>query len=149
RWLVERMLRAGQLGPDSEPIARGGLAHAGLKDTFEGLRRETGSARLTASRLEVARELMRHALAGRGREFALPAMPERGPGVRRRLESDLARYLQRIACSSSALEPIHCELAFGFQDSEDGSLPALDLGEGLTLRGRIDRVDLSADGAAV
>jgi ATP-dependent helicase/DNAse subunit B len=149
RWLVERMLRAGQLGPDSEPIARGGLAHAALKDTFEGLRRETGSARLTASRLELARELMSNALAAREGEFALSVMPERGPGVRRRLESDLTRYLRKMAGSSSALEPIHCELAFGFQDSEDGALPALDLGRGLTLRGRIDRVDLSADGGAV
>jgi ATP-dependent helicase/DNAse subunit B len=148
RWLVERRLRARQLEPDPEPIARGGLAHAALKDTFEGLRLQTGSARLTAGRLGLARELMSKALAEHERGFVLSLMPERRPAVRRRLEADLSRYLEKVAGSSSArLEPIHCELAFGFQDS--GSLPALDLGGGLTLRGRIDRVDLSDDGAAV
>jgi hypothetical protein len=30
RWLVERMLRPGDLDPDPEPLARGGLAHAAL-----------------------------------------------------------------------------------------------------------------------
>jgi ATP-dependent exoDNAse (exonuclease V) beta subunit len=150
RWLVERMLRARPLEPDSEPIARGGLAHAVLKDTFEGLRRETGSARLKASRLELARELMGNALVEREREFALSVRPERRPGARRRLEADLARYLRAVAGGSSArLEPVHFELAFGFQDAEDGGLPAVDLGGGLTLRGRIDRVDLGDEGAAV
>jgi ATP-dependent helicase/DNAse subunit B len=150
RWVVERMLGARQLEPDSEPIARGGLAHAVLRDTFEGLRRETGSARLTPGRLQLARELMSRALAEHELEFALSWRPERRPAARRRLESELSRYLQGMAGSSSArLEPIHCELAFGFADTEDGGLPALDLGGGLTLRGRIDRVDLSDDGAAV
>jgi ATP-dependent helicase/DNAse subunit B len=151
RWLVERTLRARQLDADPEPIARGGLAHAVLKDTFEGLGREAGSARLTGSTSELAAELMRKALAEHEQEFALSVMSERRPGVRRRLEADLTRYLDQVAGSSSPrLEPIHCELGFGFQDdAAQGGPPALDLGGGLTLRGRIDRVDLSDDGAAV
>jgi ATP-dependent helicase/nuclease subunit B len=150
RWLVERMLRAKQLEADSEPMARGGLAHVALKDTFEALRRETGSARLTVSQLGLAGELMREALNDNEREFPLSAVPERRPGARRRLEADLLRYLGHVAQSGTgSLEPRYFELAFGFEDADAGSLPALDLGGGLMLRGRIDRVDVGEDGTAV
>src|SRR5205807_6689898 len=44
RWLVERVLRAKALGPDPEPLSRGGLAHAGLRQRLAGLRDRTGSA---------------------------------------------------------------------------------------------------------
>jgi ATP-dependent helicase/DNAse subunit B len=155
KWFVQRMLRAEDLDPDPEPLARGGLAHAVLKDTLEGLRERTGSARLTKARLGLARELLREALVRREAEFPLSAALERRPGLRRRLEADLERYLEHAAEQESPLEPTYLELGFGFESSEgdldpalpDPALPALDLGDGLRLRGRIDRVDLAAGGA--
>jgi ATP-dependent helicase/DNAse subunit B len=166
RWLVERLLRAQALDPDAEPLARGGLAHAALRQTLEGLRRETGSARLTPASLRRARELLAGALAEKEAEFALSTAPERRPGYRRRLRADLGRYLEHAAASAEdrpgqpgfALEPTHLELEFGFApdgeggaggDEEPGQLPAFDLGEGVMLRGRIDRVDIGPDGEAV
>jgi ATP-dependent helicase/DNAse subunit B len=178
RWFVERLLRARDLDPHPEPLARGGLAHAALKDTFEGLARETGSARLTPAHLPRACTLLKAALQERAREFPLSVAPERLPGARRRLEADLERYLAHAAGVAPAgavrngrparsdgpsgdgrparngtpqpshLEPTHFELAFGF-DEEENSLPALDLGEGVRLRGRIDRVDVGEGGEAV
>jgi ATP-dependent helicase/DNAse subunit B len=148
RWLVERLLRAEELGPDPEPLARGGLAHAALKDTLEGLKRETGSARLTPARLELARRLLGEALNEHADAFPLSVAPERVPGVRRRLEADLERYLEYAARQESPLEPTYLELSFGFPEEPDG-IPALDLGEGLSMRGRIDRVDVGAGAAAV
>ncbi len=155
RWFVERLLGAGDLEPDAEPLARGGLAHAALHDVLEGLRRETGSARLTPELLPRARELLHAALARHAGERPLSTAPERVPGVRRRLEADLERYLAHAAGERSeagdrerALEPTHFELPFGFPD-EPGGLPALDLGEGVEVRGRVDRVDLAPGGAAV
>jgi ATP-dependent helicase/DNAse subunit B len=193
KWFVERMLRAEDLDPNPEPLARGGLAHAALKDTLEGLRERTGSARLSGARLRLAKELLREALKVREAEFPLSAAPERRPGLRRRLEADLERYLEHAAERESPLEPRYLELGFGFGDrpadeaseaepdtraraglsagglGEDGGLsaggladgggwpigadtaegaglPALDLGDGLRLRGRIDRVDVAAGG---
>jgi ATP-dependent helicase/DNAse subunit B len=165
KWFVERMLRADDLDPEPEPLARGGLAHAVLKDTFEGLRERTGSARLSGARLRLAKELLREALSTREAEFPLSAAPERRPGLRRRLEADLERYLEHAVEQESPLEPTYLELGFGFGDrpageaSEEGrdpaapagladtaGLPALDLGDGLRLRGRIDRVDVAAGG---
>jgi ATP-dependent helicase/DNAse subunit B len=159
KWFVQRMLRAEDLDPNPEPLARGGLAHAALKDTLEGLRERTGSARLTAARLRLAKELLREALARREAEFPLSAALERRPGLRRRLEADLERYLEHAAEQASPLEPTYLELGFGFGSEPDEgaqevdpevpvapALPALDLGEGLRLRGRIDRVDLAGAG---
>ena len=38
QWFVERMLGARDLEPEAEPLARGGLAHAALRQTLERLR---------------------------------------------------------------------------------------------------------------
>jgi hypothetical protein len=158
------MLRAGDLDPEPEPLARGSLAHAALKDTLEGLRERTGSARLTQARLRLARELLLQALGRREAEFPLSAALERRPGLRRRLQADLERYLEHAAEHESPLEPKYLELGFGFGEKEhdadpepsmgstppalssQAQLPALDLGDGLRLRGRIDRVDIDASG---
>jgi ATP-dependent helicase/DNAse subunit B len=153
RWFVERMLRPDSFDPDAEPLARGGLAHAALKDTLEGLRSETGSARLTLGKLARARELLVEALARNEAEHPLSVAPERRPGVRRRLRSDLERYLQYAAEADSPLEPSRLELGFGFAEEDEhgqpSGLPAFDLGGGVTMRGRIDRVDMRGDDAAV
>src|SRR6266566_3231416 len=163
RWLVERMLRAEDLDPDAEPLARGGLAHLALRQTLEGLRRETGSARLTPARLGLARELLGRALEENEPAFTLSAAPERRPGLRRRLRADLERYLEHAAAAAdgadgrSALEPAYLELEFGLPARDEGApagavpqpLPAVDLGGGVMLRGRVDRVDVSPEGEAV
>ncbi len=152
RWFVERMLNPRAFDPDPEPLARGGLAHAALKDTLEGLRRETGTARLSPANVGLARELLRTALAENESEHPLSVAPERRIAVRRRLHADLERYLEYAAEAVSPLEPRDLELGFGFaEDDERGeasSLPAVEVG-GVKLRGRIDRVDVGASGEAV
>ncbi len=152
RWFVERLLRARDLDPDPEPLARGGLAHAALRDTLEGLRRHNGSARLTTERLPAARALLHEALARHAPDFPLSVAPERVPGVRRRLEADLERYLEHAAGGEdgqgSPLEPLHLELGFGFPE-DTPALPPLDLGGGVLLRGRIDRVDVAVEGEGI
>lgn len=155
------MLRPERPQPDPEPLARGGLAHAVLADTLEGLRERTGSARLTPARLALALELLQQALIRHEGRFLLSAHPERRPGARRRLQADLERYLRHAAGGVASTgedrgadlpEPRWLELGFGFQEEEEeeeGGLPALDLGEGLLLRGRIDRIDLTPGGEAI
>jgi ATP-dependent helicase/DNAse subunit B len=152
-WFVERMLRPNAFEPDPEPLARGGLAHAALKDTLEALRVRTGSARLTRSSLELARELLAQALTDNEAQHPLSVAPERRIAVRRRLQSDLERYLEHAAEPASPLEPLALELGFGFAEGDErgeaSELPALELGGGVRLRGRIDRVDVSEQGEAV
>jgi len=149
RWFVERMLRPDSPEPDPEPLARGGLAHAALRDTLAGLRERTGSARLTPARLGLARELLGESLARHAQDYPLSVKPERVPGARRRLEADLERYLRHAVEQDSPLEPSWLELGLGFDDDEEDGLPALDLGGGVRLRGRIDRIDVGPGGEAV
>ena len=146
KWFVERYLRAGEIDPRPEPISRGGLAHAALKSTLERLRERTGSARLTPASLGLAKRLLAEALVEHEPQYPLSVASERVPGARRRLKVDLERYLQCAAEQASPLEPKHFDLEFGFE--QDG-LPALDLGEGIRLRGRIDRVDVGGEQAVV
>ncbi len=141
------MLRPDSPEPDPEPLTRGGLAHAALRDTLEGLRERTGSARVSAARLGLARELLGEALERHAHEFPLSARAERVPSARRRLQADLERYLAHAAAQDSPLEPKWLELGFGFDD-EEGGLPALNLGGGVMLRGRIDRIDVMPGGEA-
>ncbi len=102
-WFVERMLRPDAFDPDPEPLARGGLAHAALKDTLEGLRRETGSARLHARQPRPrARAAGRRRLSANEADRPLSVAPERRAAVRRRLQADLERYLAYAAACASA-----------------------------------------------
>ena len=152
RWFIERILRPGPIDPDAEPLARGGLAHAALRDTLAGLAAESGSARLTPGSLPRALELLGAALQENERRMALSMAPERRPGVRRRLRADLERYLEYAAGAGSTLEPRHLELGFGSAPGGDGGedeLAAFDLGGGVLMRGRIDRVDEDGAGRAV
>ncbi len=146
KWFVERLLRGEEIDPDPEPIARGGLAHAALKQTLERLRERTGSARLSPASVGLAKRLLREALVEQEPNHPLSSAPERVPGARRRLAVELERYLECAAEQDSPLEPTHLELEFGF---EGEALPPLDLGEGVLLRGRIDRVDVGPGGVAV
>jgi ATP-dependent helicase/DNAse subunit B len=147
-WFIERMLSADGLDPEPEPRARGTLAHAVLGETFEALRRERGSARITAPSLQAARKAMRETLARLAETLPLAVAAERIPLARRRLEADLDRYLQHAAQQESPLEPRYVELSFGFP-KEAGGLPPLTLADGVQLRGRIDRVDVDEHGRAV
>lgn len=153
RWYVERMLKPGGLDPDPEPLAQGGLAHEALKDTLEGLREESGSARVTPASLPRARELLQRALQSRESEFQLSVAPERRSAVQRRLASDLARYLDHLAEQEGTLEPRELELGFGFPEHDErgeaSALGPLELGEGVRMLGRIDRVDVDERGEAV
>jgi ATP-dependent helicase/DNAse subunit B len=165
KWFVERLLRAQDIEPDPEPLKRGGLAHAVLKETLERLRECNGSARLTPASVGLAKRLLAEALIELEPSYPLSVAPERLPGARRRLQVDLQRYLECAAEQASPLEPTYLELEFGFaQERGDDSggnaaeaggvggvdmLPPLQLGEGVLLRGRIDRIDLGAAGEAV
>ena len=75
RWYIERILRPASWDPDAEPLRRGGLAHAVLKDTLEGLRERTGGAAVTPANLGTARELLGEALARRERRTSPVGRP--------------------------------------------------------------------------
>ncbi len=123
------------------------LAHAALKDTLEALRRRDGQRAADAGHAGArARAAGRRAFGARGRASAVgrARAPRRASAAR--LRADLERYLAHAAEADSPLEPSELELGFGFDGSDDrgeaSTLPALELGGGFKLRGRIDRIDV-------
>lgn len=137
-WFAERFLRPETLDPDNVHMARGIAAHAALQTTFEAL-----DAPLTSANLEDAERLLGPALLAALSERPIAVDPRRDLAERHRTEADLLRYLAHAADAGSAFLPAHFELGFGVPGAEH---PVVDLGDGLRLRGKIDRVDVSADG---
>jgi len=128
--------------PDPEPMLRGELAHAVLEEALRDLVAEGGGLR--PERLEDAKRHLHAALARHAADARISVNPERLRAALRRLEADLVQYLDHAAHAGSELAPAHFELRFGGEGDELGPAPLAD-GE-LRLAGRIDRVDLSADG---
>jgi ATP-dependent helicase/DNAse subunit B len=138
KWLVESELRPDALEPDPEPMVRGLYAHAVLELTYRRLRERTGEARVTPGNVAEAERILIEALRERESEFRISPKATRVRAAVRRLEVDLLRHLRAEADSGSVFEPLELELEFGME----GSLqPPLEVGDGLAVRGRIDRVD--------
>ncbi len=142
RWLVDQLLRPRPLDPDPEPMRHGLVRHAVLERTLELLAERTGSGRLSPDRLPDALAALDVAMAesaGRG-----------GPAARRagmrRLHADLVRYLEEECEHGAAMAPELLEWRFG--DPRDGE-DALDLGDGLRVTGRVDRIDVDGAGGAI
>ncbi len=153
KWYVETMLNPATLEPEAEPLAQGGLAHEVLHETLEGLRMARGSARLDSASLPLALELLAGALERHEPARPLSVTVEGRAAIARRLRSDLERYLSYAAQAGDGLEPAELELGFGFsaedERGEGSTLAPFDLGEGVRMRGRIDRIDETPAGDAV
>jgi ATP-dependent helicase/DNAse subunit B len=146
KWLVDRLLDPVELDPEPEPLVRGSYAHAVLEGTYNGLRAETGSAKVTAESLATAERILLDTMREKQPEFRISPKETRFRTAVRRLEFDLLRHLRREADRGGVFEPASVELSFGMPDSE---LPALELGDGVQVRGKIDRLDTWNGYAAV
>jgi RecB family exonuclease len=143
RWLVDSLLRPQRVDPDPLPMRRGSLAHAVLERTLRRLGEREGSGRLTPASLPAALEELEAALAEeRSRVADTPAR-----AALRELEVDLRRLLRHEAADGAGLEPRRLEWSFGRADDEHGPLPLP--GAGLGVTGRVDRIDVGADGRAL
>ena len=151
KWLVERELRPDALEPDPEPMVRGRYAHKVLELTYQRLREQTGQARVTPDNLAQAERILLDALRERQSEFRISPKATRVRAAVRRLEVDLLRYLRSESRAGSAFEPAELEMEFGMERDEGMDLlhPPLEVGDGLAIRGRIDRVDVLGEHALV
>jgi ATP-dependent helicase/DNAse subunit B len=144
KWFVERQLDATELLPDPEPMVRGALAHKVLEEALAGHAGEQEPRPLCPGDAPRLRALAHEALQRHAAGYPISANPERLRAALRRLEADLVRYLEWAAHAGSAHAPAHFELTFGGREER----PAVEL-DGLTLRGRIDRIDVGGDGTAM
>jgi ATP-dependent helicase/DNAse subunit B len=136
-WLVEHALRPRELLPEKIWTARGSEAHRVLAGVFETLRAAGDGIRLDRETLPLALELLERALDEGARQLSPLAAVNRAE--RRRLQLEIERFLSLAAESSSRFEPRAIELGFGLEGEE---LAAVEVGGGLELCGRIDRIDV-------
>jgi ATP-dependent helicase/DNAse subunit B len=146
RWFVGHELNPQPLGPDPEPLEDGGLVHEVLERLY---REPPGSAEGPTTDdvgawVATAGELIRTVAAERGWDLEQPQARIRMA----RFEAVLARFLRRDAEGEGPLKPDRELLEASFGRGENDQYPAADLG-GFSLHGRIDRIDVSADGKAL
>jgi RecB family exonuclease len=103
------------------------------------LRRLSAAGALTPDRLPEARAAVRAALEELAGDVTLSVDPARARALHHRLEADLVRYVEAAAASGSAHVPAQFEVAFR----------GLDLGDGVSVAGTIDRIDVSGGRALV
>ncbi len=140
RWLIERELQPLALEPDPDPLVRGGYMHTVIEQV---LRRLGGP--VTRESLPHALEILDEILEQQPHGIA----PGAGAAVRaaaaRGASADLRRYLAHEARDGLDWQPSGLELRFGFDDDPD-SLPPLELGDDVRVRGIVDRVDADDSG---
>jgi ATP-dependent helicase/DNAse subunit B len=135
KWLVDSLLDPEALEPDPEQMVRGAYAHRVLERTFEALGEETGSKRVTPRTLAAAKRILLDKLEAHRGEFRLSPNQTRVRAAVRKLEFDLLRFLDWEAESDSVFTPEHLEHRFGWEEP-------VEMGEGVEVRGSIDRVDV-------
>ncbi len=137
------------------PLDRGKLMHAILASLYRELAAD-GLLPLDGKNLErcMAR-LAGHIeaeLARRGEEL-ITGLPLLWSLEREKLERELRAYLAREAKAGEGMIPLYFELTFGSDAEGDTQLPPAELvlpgGTALAFRGRIDRVDASANGRSL
>jgi ATP-dependent helicase/DNAse subunit B len=141
-WFVDRLLNPRTIDPEVDAKLRGLVAHQALYKFFTGLPREVGADRLPPERVEDGVRLMRRCLD----EALAGVRMDMSELQRRELEQTLWRDLEAAvrleAASELPLEPRRFEVLFGSDRAAPELQRGLDLGDGLALSGKIDRIDV-------
>ncbi|MGZ8716302.1 MAG: PD-(D/E)XK nuclease family protein, partial [Gaiellaceae bacterium] len=146
-WFVERFLDPRSIDAEVDAKLKGSVAHSALFKFFTRVPKELGVEKLEESVADAAVRLMRACLdeALQGQRMEMTEMEAR------ELDSTLWRDLEALVheeCASElALVPRRFEVAFGSERAPQELQRGLDLGDGLTLSGKIDRIDVDPFGA--
>src|SRR5215216_471018 len=141
-WFIDRMVDPKTIDPEVDAKLRGSIAHSALHRFFTGFPKVLGSDRIRPEQVEDAVRFMRQCL-----ERALAGIRlEMSDLQRQELEQTLSRDLERLvraeAAADSPLEPRQFEVSFGMERSAPELQRGLDLGDGVVLSGKIDRIDV-------
>ncbi len=143
-WFVERLLDPKTIDAEVDAKLRGSVAHNALHKFFAGIPKELGIERLDAERLEDALVFLRHCLDDAVNGVRMELTELQRQELDQGLWRDLEAFVRTEASSELPLVPRRFEVSFG---RERSTLGGLDLGDGLTLSGKIDRVDVETFGA--
>jgi ATP-dependent helicase/DNAse subunit B len=143
-WLFERVIDPKTIDAEVDAKLRGSVAHQALFKFYAGLPKEIGADRVTDAALEPALGFLRRCLddALRGGTTRLDLTPLQEAELDESLWRDLENFVRDEAKSLLGLEPKRFEVAFGSDRSAPQLQRGLDLGDGLFLSGKVDRIDV-------
>jgi ATP-dependent helicase/DNAse subunit B len=141
-WLFDRVIDPKTIDAEVDAKLRGQVAHTTLHRFYARLPKELGAEQVPEDRVEDAVRLMRtcldEALGGVRMDTTELQRRELGEGLWR----DLEQVVRDEARSEVPLVPRRFEVGFGSERSAPELQRGLDLGDGLSLGGKIDRIDL-------
>jgi len=142
-WLFERVVDPKSIDAEADAMLRGKVAHQTLYAFYSGLPKELGVDRVTESNVDAAVSFLRRCLddALRG-GVRLELTPLQAAELEEGLWRDLEAFVRDEAGSDLRLEPKQFEVGFGSDRSAPHLQRGLDLGDGIFLSGKIDRIDV-------
>jgi ATP-dependent helicase/nuclease subunit B len=146
-WFFERFLSPRTIDAEPDAMQRGSVAHTALNRFFTRVPAELGVEKLEPGNVDDAKRLMRQCLdeALGGVRMELTEMQLRE--LDQSLWRDLEAVVEEECESGLSLVPRRFEVAFGNDRSAPELQRGLELGPGLTLSGKIDRIDVDPFGA--
>ena len=146
-WFFDRLIDPKEIDRPVDAKLRGSVAHTTLHRFYAGLPKAVGSERVEESLLDRSLEFLGECLEG-----ALAGVKmEMTELERRELEQSLRRDLEQLvrdeAGSELPLVPRRFEVGFGSERSAPELQRGLDLGDGISLSGKIDRIDVDPGSA--
>jgi len=141
-WFLERLIDPKSIDAQADARLRGSIAHQVLFRFYSGLPKELGTDRVEADRVEEALVFLRRCLddAVAGVRMELTELQERE--LRHGLWRDLEAFVREEAASDLQLLPRRFEVLFGSERSAPELQRGLGLAPGVTLSGKIDRIDV-------
>ncbi|MGH3132749.1 MAG: PD-(D/E)XK nuclease family protein, partial [Gaiellaceae bacterium] len=142
-WLVERVIDPKTIDAEPDAMLRGQVVHTTLHRFYAALPRELDAERVTRENLDAALALVRSCLDDAlesGVRLDLTELQE--AELRQTLLSDLEGFVRDEASSEMGFVPRRLEVAFGSDRAAPELQRGLDLGDGLRLSGKIDRIDV-------
>lgn len=147
-WLVERVVSPRTIDAEPDPMLRGSVAHAALHRFWQAVPKELGVERLSPELVDRATEVMRRCLDDALQSGVRLELTElQAAELRQSLLRDLEGFVRDEAESPVGFVPRRFEVSFGSERAAPELQRGLDLGDGLTLSGRIDRIDVDPFGA--
>ena len=141
-WLIDRLIDPKTMDREVDARMRGSIAHQTLYRFYSGLPKELGVERVDPDHLEAALAYLRRCLddAVAGQRMELTDLQQRE--LRHGLWRDLEAFVREDAAAESPLVPRRFEVSFGTERAAAELQRGLELADGVTLSGKIDRIDV-------
>jgi ATP-dependent helicase/nuclease subunit B len=141
-WLFDRMIDPKTMDRQVDARLRGSIAHQVLYRFYSGLPKELGADRVAPDRIDDALAYLGRCLdeALEGVRMDFTELQQRE--LRHGLWRDLEGFVREDAAAETPLVPRRFEVLFGSERAAPELQRGLELAEGLTLSGKIDRIDV-------